>query len=339
MNKATKTSAGKLIFWLFLTVFVWLAISRFAEAKKVFEVLSDGKWYWVGIAFICQIGFYYAYSYFTDQVFRLIGIDKLSVRKIFPILLASKFTNIALMLSTVGQVIVFVRNTKKEGFSRMKVGVGVALSMLFDLSAFALIALISIIILWLLGKLTTYISVAYLILIAAMGLVIFLLVELVYFKRGLTGWLLKIMSYILHLIGKKEVTAEQMTRVLEEVVTDFAQAGRKMWRGFYLAFPPHIINVVTLFFIFLAFTSHINPLMVISVYTVGLLFTIVSVTPQGIGFAEAAMVAAIHSFGIDLSTSAVITLAYRGLLYWLPFFVGFYFFERLELQNHKEAAA
>jgi len=334
MNKATKASAGKLIFWLFLTVFVWLAISRFAEAKKVFEVLSAGKWYWVGIAFACQIVFYYIYSYFTDQVFRLIGIDKLSVKKIFPILLASKFTNIALMLSAVGQVIVFVRNTKNEGLSRMKVGVGVALAMLFDLSAFVLIALISIVILLILGKLTAYIWIAYLILIAAIGLVIFLLIELVYFKRGLTGWLLKIMSYILRLIGKKEVTAEQMAKVLEEVVIDFAQAGRKMWRGFYLAFLPHLINMTTLFFIFLAFTMNINPLMVISVYAVGLLFTIVSLTPQGVGFAEAAMVAVIHSFGIDLSTSAVITLAYRGLLYWLPFFVGFYFFEKLELQNH-----
>ena len=67
----------------------------------------------------------------------------------------------------------------------------------------------------------------------------------------------------------------------------------------------------------------ISPEMLIVGYTIGTLFLIVSVTPQGLGVVEGIMTAVFVSLGVPLERAAVVVLIYRGFSLWLPLLAGF----------------
>ena len=58
-------------------------------------------------------------------------------------------------------------------------------------------------------------------------------------------------------------------------------------------------------------------------FCIAYLFTIVSPTPSGIGVVEGALAIGLSSMGVPLSAATVVTVAYRGLTFWLPFLYGF----------------
>ncbi|MEN6393539.1 MAG: lysylphosphatidylglycerol synthase domain-containing protein, partial [Anaerolineaceae bacterium] len=59
-------------------------------------------------------------------------------------------------------------------------------------------------------------------------------------------------------------------------------------------------------------------------FTIGYLFLIVSPTPAGIGVVEGVLTISLRSLNVTLSDSAIITLAYRGITFWVPFIIGFF---------------
>ena len=57
-------------------------------------------------------------------------------------------------------------------------------------------------------------------------------------------------------------------------------------------------------------------------YVVATLFAMISITPQGVGVVEAAVVVAFTSFGESSAAGLSIALVYRGIVFWFPFLVG-----------------
>jgi len=64
-------------------------------------------------------------------------------------------------------------------------------------------------------------------------------------------------------------------------------------------------------------------------YAVGILFWIVSITPQGIGVVEGVMTLAFTSLGIPTAVAATVVLAFRGLTFWIPMLLGFFAVQRM----------
>lgn len=57
-------------------------------------------------------------------------------------------------------------------------------------------------------------------------------------------------------------------------------------------------------------------------YVVATLFAMISITPQGVGVVEAAVVVAFTSFGQSAAEGVTIGLVYRGIVFWMPFLIG-----------------
>jgi len=326
-----KASSKKIIFWLFLIVFIWLALTRLDETGRIFRVLSSGKWYWILSALVCQIALFPFYSYYIDYVFRIFRL-KLGWRKILPVYIASKFTNVALPIATFGTAAIFLRNSKKQDASALNTGIGISFIMLFDVTAFAIVALTSLAILYLFGQTRAYLYVTLFILVFGVLLAAFFIRKLSKDKTSPNKFFLWLIKKVAKMAGYKDIKLSEIEAIFAEVGTDVAKKSRNIWTGLGLAITVHLVNMATLALFFLAFASHVNPLAVITTYTVGILYTIVSITPQGVGVVETVMIAAIRSFGYDISTAAVITLVFRSILYWLPVFPGFYYFSRLEFE-------
>ncbi|PIS07907.1 hypothetical protein COT78_00975 [Candidatus Berkelbacteria bacterium CG10_big_fil_rev_8_21_14_0_10_43_13] len=329
--KTERASSKKIIFWLFLIVFIWLAITRLDETGHTLTILASGRWYWIVPALICQVALFPFCSRYIDYVFRIFNI-KLGWRKIFPVYVASKFTNVALPVATFGTVGIFLRNSRKQQVSTLNTGIGISLVMFFDVAAFVVVALASLGILSLFGQTITYLNITLLILITIVLLAGFFIWKLLKERTPPNKFVLWIIKRIAKLGGYKNVQISEIEAIFAEVGADVVKKSHEIWSSLWLAIAVHLINMLTLGLIFLAFSGHLNILAVLAAYTAGILYTIVSITPQGVGVVETVMIATIHSFGFDLSTAAVITLVFRSILYWLPVFPGFYAFSRLELK-------
>lgn len=326
-----RVSSKKIIFWLFLIVFIWLAATRLDETKHVLTVFSTGRWYWIAPAIVCQLLFYPFYARFISHVFRIFRLN-LGWRQILPVYIASKFTDVALPISTFGKAAIFLRKSKRTNLSTLNTGIGVSFVMLFEVLAFVAVALVTVLVLFLFGQSRAYLYVTLFILVLVVALVVLFLVSLAVYKRPPNRLVLWLIKQVARLAGHKDVKYEVIEAIFQEIGADVERKQGKIWAGLRLAISAHLINILTLAFIFLAFAGQFNVLAVLAGYTAGLLYTIVSITPQGVGVVETIMITTIHSFGIDLPTAAVVTLVFRSLLYWLPVFAGFYFFSRLELE-------
>jgi hypothetical protein len=61
---------------------------------------------------------------------------------------------------------------------------------------------------------------------------------------------------------------------------------------------------------------------------VATLFAMISITPQGVGVVEVAVIALLAAYGVNTATATAIALTYRGLVFWMPFIIGALFIHR-----------
>jgi phosphatidylglycerol lysyltransferase len=93
-------------------------------------------------------------------------------------------------------------------------------------------------------------------------------------------------------------------------------------RTFFFAIVCHTIDLVCLYAIFLAFDQPVGFGALVAGYSMAILFWIVSPTPQGVGVVEAVVAMVYTSLGVPGSKAVIISLAFRGLAFWIPLLVG-----------------
>ena len=72
---------------------------------------------------------------------------------------------------------------------------------------------------------------------------------------------------------------------------------------------------------------------IIGGFAIAYLFLIVSPTPAGVGIIEGVMPLALSSLRVPWSEAVVVTLAYRGITFWLPLAVGAIAFRALQRER------
>ncbi|MGB9674406.1 MAG: lysylphosphatidylglycerol synthase transmembrane domain-containing protein, partial [Anaerolineales bacterium] len=142
----------------------------------------------------------------------------------------------------------------------------------------------------------------------------------------------KINSILYPLIHRKYLSEERAISFSNEVAEGLIVL-RENPRKLILPFLHNLLNkillVFILFLIFVAFKAPISLGTIIAGWSMGYLFMIISPTPAGIGFVEGAMTLTISSFYISLSAATILSLAYRGVVFWFPLLIGFLAFRNL----------
>ena len=316
-----KISFGKIFFFIIIVAACWYAFKHFGETADVAKALIQGDWRWISLALILQVIYYPIYGRYLKLCFDYfqLGYTKGRLMQVF---LATKFTNIVFPLATVGQVALFAAEAKRKRGSATAATFASGLAMIVDVISFWIVSLVPIFILERNHILTPYYLYAFLILtFAVIGLSTFILL---YFKN-------KKFAKIAFGFFSKNMNKFGTSLEKEEVPVMAGKLRNHLPKLLGHSIILQIINISTLFLIYLAFGQFSYLSNVVTSYTIGMLFTIVSITPQGAGFAEAAMVLAMVASGVPLSNAILITAAFRGLLIALPFFVGFVYFQKLKL--------
>lgn len=90
-----------------------------------------------------------------------------------------------------------------------------------------------------------------------------------------------------------------------------------------------VVLIACLWALCRAFDMHLPLGLLVSGFSVGVLFWVVAVTPSGVGVVEAMMAMLFSAFGFDHAKSVAIALAFRGITFWLPVLGGMVLLKRV----------
>lgn len=271
-------------------------------------------------ALLCQFAFFLAMVLLHARAFTAVGVPA-SLRDMAPVWFRSLFVNLA--APGTGPA-AFLADGHQRGIPPARTASALLLVRVCDFVTFALVLVGGLVILAQRGALHP-----------AEGLAAFgLLLVIVFWSAGLVlarfapntlrRILNKVEQWSRHPrlgTGLPEGWAtEQVNHAAEsaELLSDPAR-----WKGpLVAALLAHIADFATVWFLMLGFGVAGGAGTALAAYSIGLLFWIVSVTPDGLGAVEGMMAFAFHSLGVPLVSAAAVTLSFRVLTLWLPVAVG-----------------
>jgi len=314
----------RIFYILFTVLLVWYFARNWQELLQVGRDIRSGIWYWVFIAAVLQTAHYFFHSYAIKRSFGVLHMER-SEREIFLITLGALAINVVAPSMNVSGMAFVVDDARRRGHPGTASLVAAGVSVIVDGSVFICFAIGVAILLLIFGGLSDAFITSLLVLL---GLVLCFIFGLMYFyerPHKLEGYL--------RIIGK-----ERAKRWSDEwiAVTDLHLTARQFLRVVLPEVAAHFCNFASICAIFAAFHQPVFTLVPAIAYTVGVLFVILSPTPMGIGFAESGMTVAMVGQGIPLPVASAITVAYRGLSFWIPFIIGAGILHYLQLQNTEE---
>ncbi|MBM3470774.1 MAG: flippase-like domain-containing protein [Armatimonadetes bacterium] len=322
---------------LLVIAFVAVVVGRLTEIEHLLEALRQGQWQWVLTAALLQGAYYAAYAALFHAAFKVVEVDG-RWRDLLPVLLASLLINtLAPSGGTAGSAL-FVDDAARRRQSPARALAGTMLVRVADACAFTAILVVGLVHLFLRHHLEPYeITGAALLLLGTAGLAGVLLLGLWWptqLRRGL-GWIertgARLGGWLRHPSPLRPGWAERNTDEFTRAGAAIGARPRRLGRPLGIALAAHLVDLVSLYALFLAFRQPIAPGALVAGYSMGILFWKMSPIPEGVGVVEGIMILVFVSLGVPAPQATIIALAFRGLTFWLPMVFGFFMVRRLRL--------
>jgi phosphatidylglycerol lysyltransferase len=325
------------LFWIFVILFLWLLVSRGTELAALGRTLASGRWEWVLGAAALQLAYYLVYTTLYQAAFSAVDVRS-RVRDLLPVMFASVFLNVAAPLAGTSGSALFVDDARRRGEAPGRAAAGTLLVLVADFASFLLVLVTGMAILFSAHDLKVFeIVAAILLLLLVTGLTLTLLLGLWWPDQlqRLLGWVQRIANRAAARLHRPPLFSEDWAgrNSAEYIEAALAIAAHppRLWRVLLVALAAHIIDLLSLLALFLAFHQPVHAGLLVAGYSMGILFWIISITPQGIGVVEGTMALVFTSLGVPAERSAVIALAFRGLTFWIPLLLGFLLLRRMRM--------
>lgn len=331
---------------LLTLLFLWFVISRFTELQQLRDTLAQGQALWILAAFFAQALYFLVFSSSFQSAFAALGIST-RTREILPLTLGSLFVNLVVPAGGVGGAALFAEDLSRRGKSAAGAAAGVLLQLIADFLAFTVLLVPGLVYLFFEHDLQIYEIIAAILLLAmTIELTVFLVIGMWHadWLARLFAWSQRTANWMFGHLRRSLALADDWAQKNSREFSQAAAAGaRHPWllaKTVALALLAHIVDLITLFLLFMAFNQPISIGVLVAGYAIGVLFWIVSITPQGIGIVEGMMALTFTSLGMPGAVATTVSLAYRGLTFWLPMALGFIAVQRLRTidQVHRDLA-
>ena len=322
--------------WRFLFVaFIWLVVTQFAEIEKLVLTAMGGQVGWLILAVVFQFAYYSLYSNVFRMAMHMLG-SNLPWRIMLPSTFASMFVNVVAPLGGASGVAVFMDQAIRRKQSPARTAAGAMLALISDFTAFSLILVTGLTYLFYYKDLKVYeVIAAVLLLLLTIGMTLILLLGL--WQPALLRRLIEWVHRSVHVLFRRFKRPSPLKPDwAEKTFDDFIGIGvairskpKNLLKLFLISFTAYTMDLISLWMIFHAFGQDVHFGILVAGFSMGILFWVITITPQGIGLVEGMMALVYTSLGIPANTATVIALTFRGLTFWLPFFLGFIFLQVL----------
>ncbi|MCC6146314.1 MAG: lysylphosphatidylglycerol synthetase family protein [Anaerolineaceae bacterium] len=336
MSTGERTSNKRRWVWRFLFVaFIWLVVTQFAEIEKLVLTASGGHIGWLVLAMVFQLFYYSLYSNVFRKAMRMLGVV-LPWWIMLPSTFASMFVNVVAPLGGASGVAVFVDQAIRRKQSPARTAAGAMLALISDFSAFSLILITGLTFLFYYKDLKIYeVIAAALLLILTILMTSTLLLGLwnPALLRKLLEWAHRFARVLFGWFSRPSpLTPDWIDKTFDDFVgigEAIRSSPKDLGKLFLVSFAAYSMDLVSLWMIFRAFGQVVHFGVLVAGFSMGILFWVITITPQGIGLVEGMMALVYTSLGVPANLATVIALTFRGLTFWLPFFLGFIFLQVL----------
>lgn len=325
----------KFIIALAVLLAIIFLISKFAEVQDMVATFQRGDWRFLILALFVQAAWLFTVGASYRAIFAIQGIPA-GFSHMVRLSSAANFFNIVAPSGGMGSLLVFFADARKNGYSPARAAVSGALYVLFDYAGLLCILPFGFSVLFQNNRLHFAEVGAAIILILLGGGLAFLLylgmrseAELGRALTFLTRLVNRILNPFIHREYLSEILARSFARDAAEGIREVRLHPGALGRPLLLALANKSLMILVLLLVFLAFKVPFSFGIIIAGFSMAYLFLIVSPTPSGIGIVEGVLTLALRSLGIALEDAVVISLAYRGFTFWVPFFVGMGTFRNL----------
>jgi uncharacterized protein (TIRG00374 family) len=326
----------KFIFSLILFLGAAFVYLSFSELESILHTLRQGNFWFILLALLVQVAWFLVAGLIYQALYRALGMNDTVYR--FSLLAASAtFVNIVTPSAGVGGVAVFISDARRNRQSVGKVTVANMLYLFLDYVAFLVVLALGLLILFRrndLGPTELAASGVMFAIAAGLGFMLYLGSRSAEALGNALAWMAQLINRIvkpfLHRDYLSEARAHEFAHEMAGDLKSLPEKVRNLRTPLFYSFLSKALLMCVLLSIFFAFQVPFSAGTIVGGFAISYLFLIVSPTPSGVGIVEGIMPLALSSLRVPWSDAVIITLAYRGITFWLPLAFGAVAFRMLE---------
>ena len=316
----------KTLFFLGLSIAILAVMLYLVGIDQVIEALKLAKLEFIGIAIALQIFTYYLYTLRWKILNNLADMD-VGIKKLLPMVLVGlAVNNITPSGRGGGEPVRAYILAKEKNYPMQETFATVVADRALDTFPFVLLAVLTIIgmamyfdfDLWLL-----------ILMILAVTAIVIILILLIYmsinpnFGKRVDGWIIDLVRRFY----KKN--SEELEDKINNVISGFQDTmklviynKKVMYYALPLSFIIWIFEILRVYFVFLAFGAHVNPVVIGEVFILACLAGMIPLLPGGLGAVDGIMIIFYSAAGITASISAAATVIERLISFWMATILG-----------------
>lgn len=329
----------KFIFILVGFLSAALIYLSFGELESIIETIQQGNLWFVLLALLLQFGWTIILGATYLSLYRVLGLDG-TVFKFSLMAAAANFVNTIAPSAGMGGTVVFISDAYRNEQSPGKATVASMLNLFLDYLAFLFVLALGLIVLWRrndLGPTEIAASGVIFAIAAGLGFLLYLgsrsAVALGNTLAKMAGFINRIAKPFIHRDYLSEERAHEFAEEMADDLKSLPQKSKSLIKPMLYAFANKALMISILMVCFLSFDVPFSAGTIIGGFSIAYLFLIVSPTPSGIGIVEGIMPLALSSLRVPWSQAVIVTLAYRGITFWVPLGVGAIAFRTLNKED------
>jgi glycosyltransferase 2 family protein len=329
----------KFIFTLILffgAAFVYLSSS---ELESIVRTLHQGNFWFILLALLVEIGWFLVVGLIYQSLYHALGMED-TVYKFSLLAASATFINIVTPSAGMGGMAVFISEARRNGQSVGKVTVASMLCLFLDYLAFLFVLTLGLIILFRrndLGPTEIAASGVMFAIAAGLGSLLYLGARsadaLGNALAKMARWINRIADPFIHRDYLSEARAHGFAHEMASDLKSLPEKVHTLSTPLLYSFMSKALLICVLLAVFMAFQVPFSAGTIVGGFAISYLFLIVSPTPSGVGIVEGIMPLALSSLRVPWSEAVIITLAYRGITFWLPLGFGAIAFRMLEREK------
>ena len=323
-----RLSAGRLAWAALALLAVFVVLTNANDVPGILSALRHADPFYLLAAAAFQAVFIVNLAFFYKSAFAVLGLEAPLGR--FTLLGAGGyFVNLVSKTSGLGGMALYLNEGSSRGFKRGRTVTAYMITVILGHIAFFVTLSLAFALLYTSGRLRPAELAAAGVTTALLLAVLAVLAYIATDRRRLeaaSGFVHRLGRRVRRLAGSPPDangdSAEDLPGDLYEAVNDLRREPARYARPMAHALLVEILGVAVLFASARALGADISIAGAIAVYAVSVLFSMVSITPSGLGFVEASVTGFLVSLGVPLHHAVAASLAYRFFEFWVPLLIG-----------------
>jgi uncharacterized protein (TIRG00374 family) len=319
-------SIRKLVIGVIVVVALAVVLLRGDQFIELVDTMRTGAILPLVVAVLSQLAKYVAQAFAYAAAFKTVG-ERRRPRDTLPLVFGTFFMNtIAPSLNTAGAMLV-IDDSRRRGIPTGRATSAALLMQISIESGFLTIMIVGFIVLQFAGRLDPAWFLVGLFVVFLVGAMAGIMV-IGRKNPGVVVGFLKPIESLVNRLSRRFRKGKEVSPWVETLVESFSEAAgtighnpKKAALVFLFSILASTCELICFCLVGIAFGLDV-PSALIGGYVVATLFAMISITPQGVGVVEVAVIALMAAYGVSSAAATAIALTYRGLVFWMPFAIG-----------------